>query len=299
MDQFASHVVRALFLLLCPQLFQSDVPHKSQASVRSRKSVSWKARQGPLKSIFGDESNQGQSQTSKGSWQPPEFQEVARKVLTTLRTALDANEVRSLAGNKVACPVLQVRRDLVHLSLLTGYSIDGTRDRGRSRSLGRARFPHGSCLGRLDIRVSYAIVSRRWPGSNSNYADNDSPSTPEASDYIATLLRDSTSSHLLETLVLRCPESVFGILWTTYLERSLRKLAMHPVANFVVAKALERANAEQLSYALNELRDSLGKLRRMFASHILSCRCSSLFRNSDRNFTCLDRACGCLERPRG
>jgi hypothetical protein len=74
---------------------------------------------------------------------------------------------------------------------------------------------------------------------------------------------------------------------------------MHPVANFVIAKALERANAEQLSYALNELRESLGKLRRMFASHILSCRYSSLFRNSDRNFTCSDRACSFTERHRG
>ncbi len=37
---------------------------------------------------------------------------------------------------------------------------------------------------------------------------------------------------------------------------------MHPVANFVVSKALERAKAKQLSYALIELRDSLGKLRR-------------------------------------
>jgi hypothetical protein len=74
---------------------------------------------------------------------------------------------------------------------------------------------------------------------------------------------------------------------------------MHPVANFVTAKALERADAEQLSYALNELRDSLGKLRRMFASYILSCRCSSLFRSSNRNFTCFDRACSCVERTRG
>jgi nucleolar protein 9 len=132
-----------------------------------------------------------------------------------------------------------------------------------------------------------------------SYADNDPSSMPEASDYIATLLRDPTSSHLLETLISRCPESVFGILWTTYFERSLRKLAIHPVANFVIAKALERANAEQLSYALRELGDSLGKLRRMFASHILSCRCSLLFRKSDRDFTCFDRACCCIERPRG
>ncbi len=37
---------------------------------------------------------------------------------------------------------------------------------------------------------------------------------------------------------------------------------MHLVANFVVANALERAKAKQLSYALSELRDSLGKLCR-------------------------------------
>ena len=85
---------------------------------------------------------------------------------------------------------------------------------------------------------------------------------PEASDYLATLLRDPTSSHLLETLVSRCPEPVFDILWTTYFERNLKKLSVHPVANFVVAKALERAQAKQLTYALSELRDSLGRLRR-------------------------------------
>jgi len=92
---------------------------------------------------------------------------------------------------------------------------------------------------------------------------DDNPSfVPQASDYLITLLQDPTSSHLLETLVSCCPEPVFGILWTTYVERNLRKLSMHPVANFVVAKAHERAKAKQLSYALSELRDSLGKLRR-------------------------------------
>ena len=70
------------------------------------------------------------------------------------------------------------------------------------------------------------------------------------------------SSHLLETLVLRCPGSIFDIIWSTYLERSLRKLAMRPVANFVIAKALERAGLEQLTYTLGELRDALRKLCR-------------------------------------
>lgn len=136
-------------------------------------------------------------------------------------------------------------------------------------------------------------------GLQPSYADDDPSSVPEASDYITTLLRDPTSSHLFEIVVSCCPESVFGNLWTTYFERSLRKLVMHPVANFVIAKALGRTNAKQLSYAMNELRDSLGKLRRMYESSMLSRRCSSLFRNSDRNFKSFDRAYCCLEYPRG
>ncbi|KAI9448557.1 ARM repeat-containing protein [Lactarius indigo] len=210
MDQFASHVVRALFLLLCPHLFGSSSPHRSQAFVRSRKSAAWKARQGPLSSIFGDTTDKGKANAEK--MHPVEFRDVAKRYVTTLRTTLDENEVRSLAANKVACPVLQMALEI--------EADQGLSDEPRSL-------------------MDHVL----------------------ASDYLLTLLRDPTSSHLLETLVSRCPEPVFGILWTTYFERNLRKLSIHPVANFVVAKALERAKVEQLSYALNELRDSLGKLR--------------------------------------
>ena len=113
MDQFASHVVRELLSLLSPQSFQADVPHKSQSNVRSRKSIAWKAKQGPLKSIFGVETDQGQSETRKEVRHPPAFREVARKYVTTLRTALNGNEIRSLAASKVACPVLKVRHYVV------------------------------------------------------------------------------------------------------------------------------------------------------------------------------------------
>jgi len=156
MDQFASHVVRALFLLLCPQLFQSDAPHKSQAFVRSRKSVAWKVRQGPLKSIFGKAPDKAEA--SKEGGLPASFREVARRYVTMLRTTLDANEVRSLAANKVACPVLQVRPDLIRQSLFISCIVDGDRDRSGSWSLGRTRVSHGPCPGRLDLLVSYACT---------------------------------------------------------------------------------------------------------------------------------------------
>ena len=86
------------------------------------------------------------------------------------------------------------------------------------------------------------------------------PSAPEPSDYLMTLLRDPTSSHLLETLVGRTSESVFDNLWSTYFQGKLSRLAVHPVANFVVAKALSRVNEKQLQELLTELQHSWQKI---------------------------------------
>ena len=73
----------------------------------------------------------------------------------------------------------------------------------------------------------------------------------EPSDYVGTLLRDPTSSRLLETLVRRLPKEVFDVVWSTYLAGKLARLAVHPVANFIVARAVMRLSAAQLSKALN------------------------------------------------
>ncbi|KAG9317134.1 armadillo-type protein [Chiua virens] len=82
----------------------------------------------------------------------------------------------------------------------------------------------------------------------------------QPSDYLLTLLRDPTSSHLLETLVSRCPQQVFNLLWSTYFEGKLVRLALHPVANFVVAKAVERQDSKQLGATLESLKSSWSKL---------------------------------------
>lgn len=82
----------------------------------------------------------------------------------------------------------------------------------------------------------------------------------EESDYLGTLLRDQTSSHLLEIIVLRCPDNAFKLLWSTYFKGKLARLSAHPVANFVLAKALERVSLDQLSEACTELDGTWGKL---------------------------------------
>lgn len=99
----------------------------------------------------------------------------------------------------------------------------------------------------------------------------------EPSDFVVTLLRDAASSHLLETVITRCSDHVFAVLWTSYFSSNLPKLAIHPVANFVVSRAVGRVSPIQLREAFEQLASSWDKLlRRCFA---LICRLAhNLFR---------------------
>jgi nucleolar protein 9 len=98
MDPFASHVIRSLLVLLCPDLAK-DSP------VRSKKSAAWKAKQGSMKSVF----EKGKGKESATQLQAPsEFRQMTGKILEVLRTDLDENEVRAMAASKVASPGLKV-----------------------------------------------------------------------------------------------------------------------------------------------------------------------------------------------
>lgn len=59
-----------------------------------------------MKSVFSDRETGTLDTTAKRA--PPEFYEVAKKFVLKLRKDLGDNEVRALAADKVASPVLQV-----------------------------------------------------------------------------------------------------------------------------------------------------------------------------------------------
>ena len=111
-EAFASHVLRSLIVLLCPSLGPSD--ESSQSLLRSKKSAKHRAKQGPMKSVFvGDvevdsEQGKGKGKAASPEAYPPEFDDMARKIVARIRTEMGANEIRALAANKVACPVLVV-----------------------------------------------------------------------------------------------------------------------------------------------------------------------------------------------
>lgn len=105
MDPFASHVIRALIGLLCPTSKVLAGIETSQGAVRSKKSAHWKARQGPLTSVFD---KKGKSKEVTGRETSPEFRAMSRTFLETIRNDLGDNEVRALAADKVASPCLLV-----------------------------------------------------------------------------------------------------------------------------------------------------------------------------------------------
>jgi nucleolar protein 9 len=109
MDPFASHVIRALLLLLSPTLSSSDKStSNSYSTLRSKKSAAWKARQAPMKNVFALNKSKV-SDTSNLRSTPQQFRAAAVSFVRILREELGENEIRALAADKVASPVLQVR----------------------------------------------------------------------------------------------------------------------------------------------------------------------------------------------
>ncbi|KAJ6538949.1 armadillo-type protein [Mycena capillaripes] len=230
MNPFASHVIRALLLLLSPNLVASH--ETAQHAMRSKKSAAWKTRQGSLKSVFKEGDGE-----DLGSHTPPEiFTQAARKFVEVVRQELDENETRALAADKVASPTLQML-----LAVEADQQMTEDPD---------------------------SLMDRVLVGLISSSRDNPTGAAP-VSDYLNTLLRDPTSSHLLETIVTRCPEAAFSILWVTYFKGNLPRIASHPAANFVLAKALERVSVTQLTEACAELQNVWSKLIQTSRSGVL------------------------------
>ena len=108
MDPFASHVVRSLLLLLSPNLSESASHENSQFVVRSKKSAAWKAKQGVMKSVFARDDAKGKGKEKESEGVPPEFPQMARRIIEVFKSQISENEVRAMAASKVACPGLQV-----------------------------------------------------------------------------------------------------------------------------------------------------------------------------------------------
>lgn len=62
---------------------------------------------------------------------------------------------------------------------------------------------------------------------------------------------------MLEKLISLCPQAIFDLLFKVYFAGRMGRLAGHPVANFVCARLVERADAEQTQIVVDEIPDAL------------------------------------------
>lgn len=107
MDPFGSHVIRALLLLLSPSLAAAEAQTNNTA-LRSKKSAAFKARQGLMKSVFINDASQPNTKSIPAL--PEKLRNMASKFVIAIRGNMGDNEIRALASDKVANPVLQASK---------------------------------------------------------------------------------------------------------------------------------------------------------------------------------------------
>ena len=119
-----------------------------------------------MKSVFADhvelnenDKNAKGKTPASGVLCPPEFDDLARKFVQTIRENLSDNEVRALAADKVACPVLVVRREVYAFMCISRDTIRLTICPASARNgvgpgkLQRGWLTYGLCLGGTDFCV--------------------------------------------------------------------------------------------------------------------------------------------------
>jgi nucleolar protein 9 len=81
---------------------------------------------------------------------------------------------------------------------------------------------------------------------------------PTAGQYIPSLLTTQPGTHTLETILTSSSERIFTSIWSTYFVGKIGKLAGHPTANYVIARAVGRLGLEELQGVMRECRAVAG-----------------------------------------
>jgi len=79
------------------------------------------------------------------------------------------------------------------------------------------------------------------------------PPEPTSHDFLPSLLRDTTGSHLLQTILLFAPTKILNAIWKTYFVGKIGKLSIHPIGNYVVSSGIKRLDVEGIKEVMGEL----------------------------------------------
>lgn len=229
-DQFGSHTIRILLLVLSGQVPSSD----AKGAERSKKSRTFRANQAPMKNFLADADVEAKVQHRAV---PKSFKKAFKQMETVLLTGLDDNGpvgegVRRAAMDDIAGPVIRILIDLESGSK-GGWKAGGWTDRVLCGLVEEIIDPTSATEARTELRA----------------------------EYLAGVIRHPASSPTFESILVKSSPILFSNLWSTIFSTRLARLAGHVVGNFVVATALSKVNKEELASAVSEL-DKIGRERR-------------------------------------
>ncbi|KAN0065715.1 Nucleolar protein 9 [Thecaphora frezii] len=229
-DAFGSHVLRSALLLLTGQAANAS-------SSRSKRSAKFRQKKGASSTtsssshhLDGVEDPVMRASAETAIAIPSSFLATLRRITSAGFAGLGSDEVRSLAIDTVASPVLQLVMSLEAIEIQQ-------RDGADAESAWR---------GSLTDVVLDGLVSAAEEEGEGNKGGR------ERSDHLESCLRDSVASHALQVAVSVAPPSAVGLFYTLYISGRLSQLGGHPAARHVVMEAVRRLPAAQLTMSLSE-----------------------------------------------
>ncbi|KAJ1899377.1 Nucleolar protein 9, partial [Coemansia sp. IMI 209127] len=155
---------------------------------------------------------------------PASFGQALEGLLSTVGNAMSDYTARSATNSTVGSPVLQLMLEL------------------------QAQKPSFEQPGALLDKCLMGLIT-------------DSASNPRRNAYVEMMLEDVVGSHFLQAVARTASTSLFQVFYQQFLSGKLRKLAFHPIANFVVQSVFSCAkDKHQLEAMVKEAGPMFGDL---------------------------------------
>ncbi|PLW58036.1 hypothetical protein PCANC_00733 [Puccinia coronata f. sp. avenae] len=195
-------------------------------NVRSKKSTQWRSKQGSLRSVFQVKPTSSEHQINPDTPSrrvPSKLRQKGESVYAQMRRCWgDKNRVggvRSVASNPAIVVLLQ-----------------------------------------LIIEIEFDREEAEAPGSLTDIILDglfQTPFSSERSEFVEVSLRDVTASRVIERILSRLSPVFFRRFHAVYLVGRMGHLAGHPVANFVITRAVSQLDQESLGPAVEEVKPKL------------------------------------------
>jgi len=209
-DRFASHVLRVLLVVLSGAPLEKKSKSVLQSKRKEKVGISglgkaqeWSLEKRPV---------------------PQSFLDALEKVIGTIASSLDSQNLRLLATHPLGNPTLQLllKLELAHF--------------GKSRA-----------------KDEDSIIHKLLP-------DDPIAEGTESAAFINGLVYDSIGSRLLETIIENAPGKLFKSIYAEFFKERMGSLARNEIGGYVAGKILERLGKDDLEEAMRQIVDQIPSL---------------------------------------